>query len=391
MPKIWMYAHGGSGNHGCEAIVRSTCKMLNEDNTKDLVLISSASQEDKAYGLDAICDVRDDIVPYPRASLSFAMAYLELKVRKNYIPLDKLNYVMTIRDMAKSDVALSIGGDNYCYADVQKYIMLHDLMLQRKAKTVLWGCSVEPKLVLKPDIARDLARYHLITARETISYAALKKVNPNTVLVADPAFTLSAVETKLPTGFQKGNMVGVNLSPLVLNGASDKEVVFKNYEMLIAKVLKETDMGIALIPHVVWPNSDDRVPLKKLYEEFAESRRIFLIEDTTCEALKYVISQCRFFVGARTHATIAAYSSGVPTIVLGYSVKSRGISVDLFGTQNHYVVSVQNLQDPEELSNEFCWLMKNEDSIRKRLRDIMPEYVRRAYLAKKGLESLIGS
>ena len=29
MAKIYMYAHGGSGNHGCEAIVRSTCDMLN--------------------------------------------------------------------------------------------------------------------------------------------------------------------------------------------------------------------------------------------------------------------------------------------------------------------------------------------------------------------------
>ncbi|WRK52196.1 hypothetical protein SD457_17295 [Coprobacillaceae bacterium CR2/5/TPMF4] len=29
MKKIIMYFHGGSGNHGCEAIVRATCKLLN--------------------------------------------------------------------------------------------------------------------------------------------------------------------------------------------------------------------------------------------------------------------------------------------------------------------------------------------------------------------------
>ncbi len=45
----------------------------------------------------------------------------------------------------KGDVALSIGGDNYCYADVQRYIMMHDMLLQRGAKTVLWGCSVETR------------------------------------------------------------------------------------------------------------------------------------------------------------------------------------------------------------------------------------------------------
>ena len=28
--KIVMYLHGGSGNHGCEAIVNSTCHMIEE-------------------------------------------------------------------------------------------------------------------------------------------------------------------------------------------------------------------------------------------------------------------------------------------------------------------------------------------------------------------------
>ena len=30
--KFFLYGHNGSGNHGCEAIVRSTCKILNENN-----------------------------------------------------------------------------------------------------------------------------------------------------------------------------------------------------------------------------------------------------------------------------------------------------------------------------------------------------------------------
>ena len=29
MSKIVLYSHGGSGNHGCEAIVRGTYKILN--------------------------------------------------------------------------------------------------------------------------------------------------------------------------------------------------------------------------------------------------------------------------------------------------------------------------------------------------------------------------
>ena len=49
------------------------------------------------------------------------------------------------------------------------------------------------------------------------------------------------------------------------------------------------------------------------------------------------------FIGARTHATIAAYSSCVPTLVVGYSIKARGIAKDLFGTDEGYVLPVQAL------------------------------------------------
>ena len=47
MKNIIMYAHSGSENHGCEAIVRSTCKML-KDNYKT-ILLSSAVKADKKY------------------------------------------------------------------------------------------------------------------------------------------------------------------------------------------------------------------------------------------------------------------------------------------------------------------------------------------------------
>ena len=39
-----------------------------------------------------------------------------------------------------------------------------------------------------------------------------------------------------------------------------------------------------------------------------------------------------------------AYSSCVPTLVVGYSVKARGIARDIFGTEDRYVLPVQSLQ-----------------------------------------------
>ena len=61
---------------------------------------------------------------------------------------------------------------------------------------------------------------------------------------------------------------------------------------------------------------------------YKSTGRVMLVQDCNCEELKGYISRCRFFIGARTHATIAAYSSQVPTLVVGYSVKAKGIAKD---------------------------------------------------------------
>lgn len=51
---LLLYPHGGSGNHGCEAIVRSTLKIA-EANT---VLYSNNVEEDKIYQLDKLCTIK---------------------------------------------------------------------------------------------------------------------------------------------------------------------------------------------------------------------------------------------------------------------------------------------------------------------------------------------
>jgi polysaccharide pyruvyl transferase WcaK-like protein len=64
-------------------------------------------------------------------------------------------------------------------------------------------------------------------------------------------------------------------------------------------------MYVLLIPHVVLDHGDDRIINRYLFEKYKGSGRIAMIEDCKCEVIKGYISRCRFFVGARTHATIA--------------------------------------------------------------------------------------
>ena len=371
-----LYAHDGSGNHGCEAIVRSTCALIGA-NKENVVLMSTRPDEDKKYGLSEICTILDKTEKRPlnRTKPAFFRAYYNLKVKKNYTPIEF--YESKVADFVKKgDIALSIGGDTYCYGSFMPLFKAHNMYRYGGLKTVYWGCSIEPELLENPDIAQDIRNFDLITARETISYEALKKVNPNTVLVCDSAFLLPAKDVSFPKNITT-DVVGINVSPLIEECGGGKGIVRENYEKLIEYIIDNTDMCVALIPHVIWEAVDDRKTLNHFYEKYKNTNRVFLIDDCSCEELKGYISKCRFFIGARTHATIAAYSTLVPTLVVGYSVKAMGIAKDLFGTSENYVLPAQEIKEANELTNAFIWLQENEIDIKKHLSDILPEYKER--------------
>ena len=246
------------------------------------------------------------------------------------------------------------------------------MLARRGVKTVLWGCSVEPDSV--KTLKNDLCNYDLIVARETLSYTAMKKIGANVVLNPDPAFWLDT-DTSYADTLNLSNCVGINLSPMVINKEKVSGITLKNYENLIEFILNKTDSNVVLVPHVIWEdNNDDREPLKYLYEKYKRTKRIILLEDQNCEKLKGVISKCRFFIGARTHSTIAAYSSFVPTLVVGYSIKAKGIAKDLFDTYENYVIPVQSFEDENRLLNSFKWLMDNEKDIKEHLENYIPIY-----------------
>ena len=126
-------------------------------------------------------------------------------------------------------------------------------------------------------------------------------------------------------------------------------------------------MTIALTPHVIDEGNNDFEILNKFYKEFKDTGRILILPDHL-NAIQYkgYISRMRFFIGARTHATIAAYSSCVPTMVLGYSVKSKGISRDLFGEEK-LVLNVAEISNSNSLITNFEQMLNEEDEIRKAL------------------------
>lgn len=369
MEKYVLFPHGGSGNHGCEAIVKSTKALL---NSEQIILFSDRPEEDRKY-INEYMDIRYSRERIKHLSTEYIKALFNYHVRKQEEAFDLLAFSSVIKECNDKATLLSIGGDNYCYGDNEYIYLVNRYARKRGAKTVLWGCSVEE--LVSEKMKRDLANYDLIIARESITYEMLKRINPHVALYPDPAFTLPCQTGKLPKGLESRDYIGINISPMIQSKEPVTGMVMENYRYLIQKILEETDYNIALIPHVVWEHNDDRTPLLQLYKHFAYSGRIFMVEDQNCNQLKWIISKCQCFIAARTHASIAAYSTGVPTLVVGYSVKAKGIATDLFGSAEHYVVPVQTLIRADILYEAFVWMHLREQQIRNHLNDIMREYI----------------
>ena len=384
MRKIFLYNHGGSENHGCEALVRTVCELFKEE---DLILYSEMPQQDLHYGIQQFADVKSAKNAYSKLSPSFIKAYYSLKKKNDYFSIDILPYRKTIKEFRTGDIEISVGGDIYCYDDYPKYIQLHQMICQRGCKTILLGCSLNEKLFNDPKFVEDMKSYDYISARESLTYELLKKAGLKSIgLSPDSAFTLPKEEVQLPSNFIENNTVGINVSPLVMEREQEDNVLLDNYRNLIAYILNKTDYAVALIPHVIWSGNDDRSILNKLYDEFKKSERIAVIQDCNCMQLKGYIAKCRFFVGARTHATIAAYSTEVPTLVVGYSIKSRGIAKDIFGSEENYVIPIEQIKEENKLTQAFIWLQGNENHIKEHLKKRMPQYIKDAENVKEKIK-----
>ena len=363
--KILLYAHGGSKNHGCEAIVRSTKLLLTMAD--HITLLSYNPDEDLYYKLDNLVDIYREINLVKKNNVGFLCAYVEQKLFKNYHRMDALQHKEAIEKLDDDyDYALFIGGDNYCYSDVKNYAYINQYVRKKVKKTVLWGCSVEPELCKDKIIKKDIEKYSFILARESISFKALKEINSNTYLLPDPAFFLPKEEVDIPEGFIPNETVGINLSPLIFKYGNECNIL-NSFIKLIDYILFNSRNQVALIPHVVWHHNDDQKVLYTLYEKYKDNNRVLLIDDHNCMQQKFIISQCKRFVGARTHSTIAAYSTCVPTLVVGYSVKAKGIAKDLFGNIDNYVLPVQNIADSDQLTEKYKWLVEHEEEIKSKL------------------------
>ena len=107
--------HAGSGNHGCEAIVNSLCRMIKEK----AVLVSYRGGEDSKYSLKNLCDIVQER-SFDGNKPAHVLYYIYRKLTGDGESFIRYRYHEIFKGNP-GPLAVSIGGDCYCISHlVQK-------------------------------------------------------------------------------------------------------------------------------------------------------------------------------------------------------------------------------------------------------------------------------
>lgn len=382
--KYYFPIHLNGGNRGCEGIAKGTATILGEP--KELLIgLCTDIPLDKKLKIDHYVTLVDK---QPRTLLFKIISRIYRTILKLFT---KDSFVLSllerfyayhpfIKKMNKGDIMLSTGGDMMCYGDNQVITTCTDAKRQG-AKTILWGCSMG-KENLTPRKKKILSKFDLIYARESLTYDFFKSLGlKKVVCYPDPAFALEPETVELPKCFESNKVIGINLSNYTV-GAYTLDTPFgEEVKQLLDYILNETEYHILLIPHVMWNDQDDRILAKNvadLYEKYEGRISVLDSDKFNYLQIRYIISKCHVFIGGRTHAVVSAYSTCVPAIALGYSIKSRGIAKDI-GMPEYSVVDSKHIHHEGYLLESFKYINDNEPAIRKHLCEIMPDYKKDTY------------
>ncbi|WP_214041488.1 polysaccharide pyruvyl transferase family protein [Methanoculleus sp.] len=409
-PLFILAGNGPYTNRGCEAIVRGTTKILREHFKDPRFICLSHFRSEEQFRRQcleeydpAITHLHSNRMNKKQALRNFWKSEAWSYAYRSLFNPASLRY-QVYRDMLPylddAIAVLSVGGDNYSldYGVPRLFTGLDDIVLEKKKPLAIWGASVGPFSAM-PDYERYMSN-HLrevtgIFAREsaTIDYLKSIGVTRNVYPVADPAFLMDSVK---PEGIEDilpidEEGIGLNLSPLMAKYVTggDLEAWTGMAASIIENVAKKTGIPVYLIPHVTNPNSNDYEFMQRAFSLIRDRNgSITLISpEYNAAGTKWIISRLALFAGARTHSTIAALSSGVPTLSFAYSIKAQGINRDIFG-HTDYCMDPGAL-NAEEIASRMTSMLDENAAIRNNLAGRIPDVQRTAFSAGVGLKRLI--
>ncbi len=355
-------------NKGCEALTYSILEMLKEvlrDTNVEIVNFSS-------------CKELGDILLY----------FPKFKFKSYEIKLKDLGFDY-IKELNSCDVVFDITfgdgfSDIYFTKPMYKNILIKWIAGCCKTKFVLapqtYGPFSDKKLEKIAAMAIKKADY--VFSRDQLSTEYVKKISKrNIITVTDLAFALPYDKSNKQI---LGNNIGINISGLLWKGGFTSNnqfglvVNYKEYcEKLVDYLLKNTDYTIHLISHVTYSCDKNKKVIDSDIEacqafksQYKSEKRVVIAEAYSNPIeIKNYISKMNYFLGARMHATIGAFSSGVKTIPFAYSRKFQGLYENIgysfyidgtkMSTEQALETTISYIDNPEKLEIASKKAMKN--------------------------------
>ncbi|MDM8155830.1 polysaccharide pyruvyl transferase family protein [Bacteroides gallinaceum] len=173
-----------------------------------------------------------------------------------------------------------------------------------------------------------------VLVRDKQSYDYVKGLLPDKPVteIIDVAFFMPFKRKEFNKDFIH---VGLNVSALLWHGGYTRDNQFGlkvDYPSLVRSIidyfLKQANVKVHLIPHVVGSErhvENDYAVSFDLCEEYSHPNLILSPLFLDPIVAKSYIAGMDFFMGARMHSTIAAFSSEVPVFPMAYSRKFNGL------------------------------------------------------------------
>ncbi len=219
--------------------------------------------------------------------------------------------------------------------------------------------------------ARILRRSRQVVVRDRLSLDFVRGLAPQSAAIeaTDVAFRLPYQSQ--PRAADGRVRIGINVSGLLFNGGYTRDNMFQlkaDYpELVRALVRRFSDVvgaEIHLISHVISDSfvvEDDYRVSEALASEFPGI--VLAPRFHGPSAAKSYISGLDFFCGARMHACIAAFSSGVPTVPIAYSRKFTG----LFHSLGYSAIADCRTQSTAEAADTVLAGFAERDQLRRRV------------------------
>lgn len=364
-----------NGNRGCVALSISSMYIIDEILSKKNIhytfyLPQSGHTEYKEYEVN----IAGKILKYT-AIPDISETTIKSKV-KNLIKYKE--YCCTKEIYEKADYIFDIGqGDSF--ADIYGKSRFDWIFSQYKlGRKYNKPYCILPQTIgpfdnpqIREQAIKGIKWAKCVMVRDKQSADFVKKIIPSCKVseVIDVAFFLPYKKKTFDSSFIH---VGINVSALLWYGGYTRNNQFGlkcEYQELIREIIKYflsmDSVKVHLIPHVVGEErgiENDYAVSYDLYEEFNNPNLILAPLFLDPVIAKGYIAGMDFFMGARMHSTIAAFSSGVPVLPMAYSRKFNGLFCNTL--KYPYIADMKN-EDNKSIMNLIKEKFQYRDNLKK--------------------------